>query len=110
MTAAVAAEEGKVAVAAEGVGGAFGYLGAGRVQAAAYGLARGRAGAGEHALPAPAGARTRPHSADQRHVLYRPQVHQPRPTPPASSSASRSSPRPALLQHQLLRPQPCMTC
>ena len=90
-TAAVAAEEGEVAVAAEGVGGAFGYLGglaegavalaptAGEVAGtlagaagvgaaataglavglaggAAYGLARGTGwGAGEHALPAPAG-------------------------------------------------------
>ena len=40
-TAAVAAEEGKVAVAAEGVGGAFGYLG---------GLAEG-AGSGRPAPP-----------------------------------------------------------
>ena len=68
-TAAVAAEEGKVAVAAEGVGGAFGVAGVGA--AATAGLAVGIAGrslrprarhglgAGEHALPAPAGQRGR---------------------------------------------------
>ena len=39
-TAAVAAEEGEVAVAAEGVGGAFGYLGGLAEGAAALALAR----------------------------------------------------------------------
>ena len=74
-TAAVAAEEGEVAVAAEGVGGAFGYLGglaegaAGVGAAATAGLAVGIAGGAayglhgmgprEHALPAPAGQRGR---------------------------------------------------
>ena len=88
-TAAVAAEEGEVAVAAEGVGGAFGYLGglaegaaalaptAGEVAGTLAGAAGGGAGrwacrrrslrprtrhglgAGEHALPAPAGQRGR---------------------------------------------------
>ena len=84
-TAAVAAEEGEVAVAAEGVGGAFGYLGglaegaaalaptvggswrggngaAGRGHCGRRSLrprARHGLGAGEHALPAPAGQRGR---------------------------------------------------
>ena len=79
-TAAVAAEEGEVAVASEGVGGAFGYLGGLAEGAASHGGLRsgdGRVGcgtcrrrclrpgprhgmgAGEHALPAPAGQRGR---------------------------------------------------
>ena len=87
-TAAVAAEEGEVAVAAEGVGGAFGYLGGLAEGAAALaptagevaGTLAGAAGVGaaataglaglrpcarhglgprEHALPAPAGQRGR---------------------------------------------------
>ena len=70
-TAAVAAEEGEVAVAAEGVGGAFGYLGGlaegaaalaptvGEVAGTLAGAAGVGLGAGEHALPAPAGQRGR---------------------------------------------------
>ena len=66
-TAAVAAEEGEVAVAAEGVGGAFGYLGGLAEGAAALAPTAGEVagamaaglGAGEHALPASAGQRGR---------------------------------------------------
>ena len=86
-TAAVAAEEGEVAVAAEGVGGAFGYLGGLAEGAAALAPtnagwrggrwacrrrslrpgARHGLGAGEHALPAPAGQRGRAGPVRQQH-------------------------------------------
>ena len=67
-TAAVAAEEGEVAVAAEGVGGAFGYLEgaaalaptAGEVAGTRRSLRPRALRAQKHALPAPAGQRGRP--------------------------------------------------
>ena len=59
----MAAKEGEVAVAAEGVGGAFGYLGGRRSSSPCTHGGRGcwsdgprhGLGAGEHALPASAG-------------------------------------------------------
>ena len=133
-TAAAAAEEGEVAVAAEGVGGAFGYLGGLAEGAACHGgswrsgngrVGRGTRrrrslrpgprhglGAGEHALPASAGQRGRGRAG--RPVR---QQHERRHAAPALHAALRQQhlrqPRkqPGADQSHaaplLLKPEPC---